>query len=415
MPCSLCPTPFRAALAAVILLMPLTVHAQQAERPGQSFRITAADLPQPNATPSANNSPRTVRRSPDAMPQVPPGFQVNVFADGLANARWMAVAPNGDVFLAEPSAGRITVLRDADGDGTAEVKRPFIENQRQVHGMAFQGGNFYFSNPASLYRVPYKEGDLQATAQPQVLGGQNSLGDGAGHFTRNLAVSPDGRGLFVAVGSRGNEGEEPEVRASVQRFNVDGTGQATFGGGLRNPVGIAFRPGTSDLYVVVNERDGYGDGLVPDYLTRVQQGDFYGWPYSYIGKNPAKGALGTRRPELVAQSKVPDVLFQAHSAPLGLAFYDGNQFPAEMRGDAFVALHGSWNAGKPTGYKVVRVPFRNDRPTGEYINFATGFWTAGSNTAEVWGRPVGIVVAKDGSLLIADDVAQVVWRVSYRG
>lgn len=409
------PTSFRAAIAALALLMPVSVTAQQAERPGETFRIAPTELPQPNATPSANNSSRTVQRRPEAGPQVPPGFQVNIFADGLANARWLTVAPNGDVFLAEPSAGRITVLRDADGDGRAEVKRPFMEGQRQVHGMAIQGGNFYFSNPTELFRVPYKEGDLQATAQPQRVGPQNALGDGAGHFTRNLAVAPDGRSLFVAVGSRGNEGEEPEVRASVQRFNIDGTGQTTFGSGLRNPVGIAFRPGTNDLYVVVNERDGYGDGLVPDYLTRVQQGDFFGWPYSYIGTNPAKGALATRRADLVAMAKVPDVLFQAHSAPLGLAFYDGTQFPAEMRGDAFVALHGSWNAGKPTGYKVVRVPFRNDRPTGEYINFATGFWTSGTNTAEVWGRPVGIVVAKDGSLLVADDVAQVVWRIAYRG
>ena len=407
-------TPLRTALAALALMAPLAAHAQTVEAPGQVFRINPAALPAPGATPSASNSPRTVPRPPNATLQVPQGFRVNLFAEGLTNARWMTVAPNGDVFLAEPQGGKITLLRDADGDGTAEMKRTFVQGIDRVHGLAIQGGNLYATTPTSIFRMAYKDGDVQASTQPQLVGARNSLGDGQGHFTRNLVISPDGRAMFVAVGSRGNEGEEPEVRASVQRFDINGGAQATFGSGLRNPVGIAFKPGTNDLYVVVNERDGYGDGLVPDYFTRVQEGDFFGWPYAYIGKNPAKAPLGTRRPELVAKSKVPDVAFQAHSAPLGLAFYDGTQFPQEYRGDAFVALHGSWNAGQPTGYKVVRVPFRDGRPTGEYVNFATGFWISGQSPAQVWGRPVGIVVAKDGSLLVADDVGDAVWRISYR-
>jgi glucose/arabinose dehydrogenase len=200
----------------------------------------------------------------------------------------------------------------------------------------------------------------------------------------------------------------------VQEFKADGSGQRTFAAGLRNPVGIAFYPGTSDLYVVVNERDGLGDGLVPDYLTRVQEGGFYGWPYAYIGRNPQPD-YAERRPDLVQKTLVPDLLFESHSAPLGLVFYDGAQFPAVFRGGAFVALHGSWNAGKPTGYKVVFVPFRDKRPVGHYENFAVGFWAAGQQRAQVWGRPAGLAVAADGSLLIADDVGQTIWRVSYGG
>jgi glucose/arabinose dehydrogenase len=198
----------------------------------------------------------------------------------------------------------------------------------------------------------------------------------------------------------------------VQRFAADDGGQATFAAGLRNPVGIAFYPGTTELYVVVNERDGLGDGLVPDYLTRLAPGGFYGWPHAYLGANPDPD-FGPRRPDLVAATLVPDVLFQSHSAPLGLVFYDARQFPQSYRGDAFVALHGSWNAAQPTGYKVVRVPFKNGRPIGGYENFATGFWARGKTSARVWGRPAGLAVAADGSLLIADDVGQVVWRVRY--
>ncbi len=402
-----------AAVAVTALLLPIGAFA--ADQPGQKFKITFADLPAPGATQSASNPSRTIPRPAGTLPQVPPGFQVNVFADGLQNARWLTVAPNGDVFLSEPEAGRITLLRDANNDGVAEVKSTFVSGIAAVHGIAVLGDVLYASNPTNLYSVPYKAGDIRAGGPPAMVGARNALGDGAGHFTRNLAISPDGKSMMVAVGSRANLAEEPAPRASVQRFDINGANQATFASGLRNPVGIAYRPGSNDLYVVVNERDGYGDGLVPDYLTRVQQGDFLGWPYAYLGPHASPGQLGTAKPGQVALTKAPDVLFEAHSAPLGLAFYDGTAFPAEYRGQAFVALHGSWNSGKPTGYKVVTVPFENGRPTGEYVNFATGFWAGGTARADVWGRPVGIAVAADGSLLVADDVGQVVWRISYRG
>jgi glucose/arabinose dehydrogenase len=405
-----------AALTSLIAMTlgTMTTPAFAADEPGQRFKITFADLPKPGATQSASNPSRAIARPANATLKVPQGFQVNLFAERLDNARWMTVAPNGDVFLAEPEDGKITMLRDANNDGVAEVRNTFVSGLASVHGIAFHGDSLYATTPASIFRIPYKAGDTQASAQPARVGAANSLGDGAGHFTRNIAFSPDGQ-LFVAVGSRGNIAVEPEVRASVQRFDANGGNQMTFGSGLRNPVGIAFRPGSSDLYVVVNERDGYGDGLVPDFLTRVQQGDFYGWPYAYLGPNPSMGTFGTQRPDMVAKTKVPDVLFEAHSAPLGLSFYEGTQFPAEYRTGAFVALHGSWNSGKPTGYKVVYVPFTNGRPTGEYVNFATGFWASGTTRAEVWGRPVGIVVARDGSLLVADDVGNAIWRISYRG
>ena len=196
---------------------------------------------------------------------------------------------------------------------------------------------------------------------------------------------------------------------------IDATGHlSTFVSGTRNPVGLVLKPGTNDLYITVNERDGYGDSLVPDYFTRISQGDFFGWPYAYSGPH-ADPTYGPKRPDLVAKTKVADVLFQSHSAPLGIAFYDGKQFPAEYSGDAFVALHGSWNSGKPTGYKVVRVKFANGHPTGEYQNFVTGFWDGSSSPAKVWGRPVGLLVTKDGSLLISDDAGKALWRVTYTG
>ena len=225
-------------------------------------------------------------------------------------------------------------------------------------------------------------------------------------------LRPDGKRFFIAIGSESNIGEDPLPHASVQSFAADGSDQRTYASGLRNPVGIAFYPGTNDLYTVVNERDGLGDGLVPDFLTRLQEGGFYGWPYAYIGHHPQPDFPS--RPEMVAKTLTPDLLFQSHSAPLGLVFYEGSMFPAEYKGDAFVALHGSWNSAEPTGYKIVRVPFKDGRPQGYYENFLTGFWLGGTSPAQVWGRPAGLAVAADGSLLIADDAGGVVWRVSYK-
>jgi glucose/arabinose dehydrogenase len=258
--------------------------------------------------------------------------------------------------------------------------------------------------------VPYKPGDTKAAGRRELVGAEGALGSGGGHWTRNIAFSPDGAHFYVSVGSAGNIDEERAPRATVQEFKADGSGQRTFASGLRNPVGIAFYPGTSDLYVVVNERDGLGDGLVPDYLTRLKDGGFYGWPYAYIGPHPQPD-YAQRRPDLVKATIVPDVLFQSHSAPLGLVFYEGAQFPAAYRGGAFVALHGSWNSGKPTGYKVVFVPFKDGKPAGAPEDFLTGF-LPDPKSGVAYGRPVGVAVDAKGALLVADDVGNIVWRIA---
>jgi glucose/arabinose dehydrogenase len=262
----------------------------------------------------------------------------------------------------------------------------------------------------SLWRLRYSTGALFASGKRAHVA-DTTPALGVGHFTRDIVFNSNGT-LYLTIGSRGNVSEEPPQYASVQIVNPNGS-LSTFASGLRNPVGIAFYPDTNDLYVTVNERDGLGDDLPPDYLTRVQKGDFLGWPYAYIGSHPDPD-YGRKRPDLVAKTKTPDVLFHAHSAPLGLVFYVGNQFPAEYKGNAFVALHGSWNDGHPTGYKVVRVKFTNGRPENAYENFLTGFWDGSTSPARVWGRPVGLVVAKDGSLLVADDVGGTIWRVAYK-
>ena len=345
---------------------------------------------------------------------MPGGFHANLFADGLRNARWLAVAPNGDVFLAEPGPGIVTVLRDETGSGRATKRATFAAGFEAPHGIAFRPGFIYIADTRAVWRIPYTDGDETAHGAPEQVTPTGALGDGSGHWTRNLAFAPDGRHFYVSIGSSSNLAEDPEPRATVRIFDLDGSGGHTFASGLRNPVGIAFQPGTGTLYTVVNERDGLGDGLVPDYLTHLQDGGFYGWPYSYLGQHP-QPRFAERRPDLVQRAIAPDLLFRAHSAPLGLAFYTGTQFPPAYRGDAFVALHGSWNSAKPTGYMVVRVPFKDGKPAGSYEIFASGFWVAGDSRAEVWGRPVGLAIAKDGSLLIADDVGNAVWRVSYTG
>jgi glucose/arabinose dehydrogenase len=385
---------------------------QNNESIGQHFQFMASNIPTPYATPaSAQRS--TKAQDPDlGKLQLPPGFKANLFADGLSNARWLQMAPNGDVLLAEAEAGKITLLRDADGDGKAEVKATFADGFQRPHGMAFANGKFYVADALGIYSFPYKDGDTKVTGPRTQVTEPGAFGRLGGHWTRNLAVNSKGE-IFVAIGSNGNINDSDDPwRAAVSK--VVGNKLVQYGTGLRNPVGITFYPGTDDLYVVVNERDGEGDELVPDYLTRVQQGDFFGWPYAYLGQHEEPSLKG-KRPDLVAKAKVPDVLFRSHSAPLGLLFYTGAQFPAQYRGGAFVAHHGSWNASNPRGYKIVYVPFTNGRPAGGYDNFALGFWTTGTAPAGVMGRPVGLAQAKDGSLLIADDVGNAVWRIAYTG
>jgi glucose/arabinose dehydrogenase len=398
--CALC-------LAAVLA----GTAAQSAELPGQRFSISPAALPKPYATSAVDNSSQVIARPAGALPKAPDGFSVSVFAGGLPHARWMTVAPNGDLFLAESDAGKVVVLRPSSDGAHAAKVTTFASGFDRPHGLAIHNGALYVADVKSLWRLRYSDGALAASGK-RVHVADTTPAQGPGHFTRDIVFDSKGM-LYLTIGSLGNVVEEPLPYASVQIVNGNGT-LSTFASGLRNPVGIAFYPGTDDLYVTVNERDGLGDNLPPDYFTRINKGDFFGWPYAYIGNHPDPD-YGKKRPELVAKTKTPDVLFQAHSAPLGLVFYDSKQFPGEYKGNAFVALHGSWNSAHPTGYKVVRVKFTNGRPENAYENFLTGFWDGSSSPARVWGRPVGLLVAKDGSLLVADDVGGTIWRVAYKG
>jgi len=397
-----------AILAATLLFG--TASAVAADQPGQKFSISAKDLPKPYATPGAANSSQHIPRPADVLPQVPAGFRIEVYASGLSNPRWMAVAPNGDVFLAEPDPGRVTLLRRTKGAVQATT---FADGFDKPHGLVLAKGALYVSDVNAVWRLDYDTA-MTLTKKTRITTAKD-LSPVGNHWTRDLAVDSKGT-LYVGIGSASNVGEDAPTRATVQTVAPDGS-LKPFATGIRNAVGLQFYPGTDDLFVTVNERDGLGDELVPDYLTHVQPGAFYGWPYAYLGQHPDPD-WGARRPDMVAKAVLPDLLFHAHSAPLGLVFYEGAQFPASYKGDAFVALHGSWNSGAPTGYKVVRVPFKNGRPNGGYENFVTGFWDGAAKPgapARVWGRPAGLAVETDGSLLIADDVGKAVWRVRYGG
>ncbi len=408
----------RLAIFISLLAASAPISAQPpADQPGQRFHVKAAELPVPFITPSASNGSNVIRRKPGQTPVAPPGYDVTVFAEGLDHARWMAVAPTGEVFLAQPRIDAVTLLFDSTGDGRADKIIPFADGFDTPHGLALHGEHLYVADLSGVWRVPFEAGQRRADVEPERITPRGAFGESGGHWTRNIVFSPNGEKFYVAIGSEGNIAEEPLPRASIKQFNADGSSGKVFASGLRNPVGIAFHPRTGMLFTVVNERDGMGDGLVPDFLTSVQEGGFYGWPYAYIGPNPMPG-FADRRPELVKRSIVPEVLFQSHSAPIGMAFADSPQFPIDWRDDAFVALQGSWNSAVPTGYKVVRVPFENGEPLGWYENFITGFWVdtergwGGTSQAQVIGRPAGLALWNDGSLLIADAASNTVWRVS---
>jgi glucose/arabinose dehydrogenase len=391
---------FAPFLAAFLTFTP----AFAVDQPGQHFEVTPASMPQPYASPAVDNSSSVVPRPANAIPEAPQGFTVSLFAGGLTHPRFLAVAPNGDVFVTEPDAGKITVLSP---DGAHRTT--FVSGMNKPHGIAFHDGALYVADMTAVYRFAYKDGQRKASTKTRIS--KDPIPEG-GHFTRDIAFGPDGK-LYLAIGSNGNVAENPLPRAAVSVVGADGR-FTPFATGLRNPVGIAFYPGTNDLWVTVNERDGLGDELPPDYFTHISQGDFFGWPYAYIGPHPDPD-FGKKKPEMVARTKTPDLLFQAHSAPLGLVFYEGDQFPADYKGDAFVAFHGSWNSAHPTGYKVVRIRFKDGKPVGGYDNFLTGFHIDDTSPAQVWGRPVGLAVAKDGSLLVTDDAGKAVWRVAYTG
>ncbi|MGI8638761.1 MAG: PQQ-dependent sugar dehydrogenase [Pyrinomonadaceae bacterium] len=378
-------------------------------------QIKPEDLPKPFATESVRRNSKIIEQPANATLKMPKGFKINVFAEGdFKYPRWMTLAPNGDVFVADSRANSIIILRDKNKDGVADERFTFAGNLSQPFGMAFHKDWFYVANTDSVVRFKYKSGQTKADTAPEKLvelteGGYNQ------HWTRNIIFSPDGAKMYVSIGSSGNvDVEKDERRAGISQYNPDGSGYKLFASGLRNPIGLAFNPKNNELWTAVNERDGLGDNLVPDYATSVKEGAFYGFPYVYIGQNPDPRRKDDARPAIVEKTIVPDVLLTSHSAALGIAFYDGKMFPKEYRGDAFVALHGSWNREKLSGYKIIRVRFENGKLVGNrFEDFLTG-WLPDENSREVWGRPVGLLVNSDGSLLICDDGAKKIWRVSYQ-
>jgi glucose/arabinose dehydrogenase len=401
---------------------------------GRRFTIKAEELPPPKTGPIVSSRSLTLPYTGQGL-RVPEGFTATVFATGLEHPRRLLVLPNGDVIVAEQKVGYLTLLRQGD-DGKAEWNERHAEGFNQPYGLAWRDGYVLVADQDGIWRVPHRLGALrpgrggeqqkidevppeQRKPSPSVVGEEMITKKGVfgivqGHQNRHLAIDPKSGALFVGVGSSGNIGIEPAVKASIQRFDPDGGNQTIFASGLRNPTALAFHPETGDLYAVVQERDGLGDKLPPDYLTRVRQGAFYGWPFAYIGPHPQPGFASHARDKVKA-TVAPDLLFEAHSSAMDIVFYDGQQFPPEYRGSAFVALKGSWNRSEPTGYKIVRVPFKDGKPEGWYENFAVGFWASGIHRAEVWGRPAALAIAKDGSLLVADDTGGTIWRVTYTG
>lgn len=389
------------------------------EKPGTIHKVTLADLPAPLATPPVSNSPMTRPRPEGALPETLPGYAVTLYASGLERPRLIRMAPNGDLFVAESRAGQIRVLRGTKPDGTAETAAVFATGLDRPFGITFYpaGPNpthVYVANTNSVVRFPYQAGDIKARGPQEVV--VASLPSGGGHWTRDLAFSRDGRKMYVGIGSASNV-DDPDTtpaekdRASVLEFSVDGTGRRVYGSGIRNAVGLTIHPSTGDLWVCVNERDDLGDDLVPDYITRVQDGGFYGWPWFYMGPHQDPRHKD-KHPELKDKVITPDLLLQPHSAPLQFLFYNGSQFAPAHRDSIFATSHGSWNRSNRTGYKVIRAPLKNGVPTGEYEDFVSGFVTP---EGRVWGRPVGIAQAADGSVLFSDDQSNSVWRVSYKG
>lgn len=376
-----------------------------------------------------------------AAPTPAPGFFVTAFARNLEHPRWLYVLPNGDVLVAEtaappkpeeyedgglrgwfigramkkagaavPSANRITLLRDADGDGQAEVQQTFASGLNSPFGMALVGERFFVANADAVVEYAYPEDAMAVSGKPRRLAalpaGRNH------HWTKSMVASADGRTLYVGVGSNSNIGEngmeEESMRAAILAIDTTTGVSRVYASGLRNPVGLDWNPATGELWTAVNERDELGDDLVPDYMTSVREGEFFGWPYSYFGGH-VDARVEPQRPELVRTARAPDYALGAHTASLGLAFYDGTMFPERYHGGVFVGQHGSWNRDPPSGYRVVFVPFSRGVPSGPIEPVLTGFLDAEAEQAR--GRPVGVAVAKDGSLLVADDVGNIVWRI----
>ena len=448
-------------LAALVLATGALAAQQNTEVP----QPRAGALPAPGtASPKPS---RSVARPDGLAPKAPSGFTVTSYAD-LRAPRMMVYAPNGDLFVSSPGANNITILRDTNNDGVVDSQSVYAQGAppaprgggpppaaarggaagrgaagpppggrgappvlganapacapppefavkgpgtlQAPFGLAFHDGYLYVGNTGSLVRYKYTNGDLQAQGEPEKL---LDLPTG-GHSTRNIVFNRAGTKMYVAVGSQSNnDAGEDCRRAAILEFNPDGTGYRVYASGIRNPVGLTLQPGTDIIWTAMNERDNLGDDLVPDYATSVKDGGFYGWPYSYIGQNYDPRYIGSF-PDLVKRTIVPDVLLPAHAAALGITFYTGTQFPQKYRNGGFVALHGSWNRSVASGYKVVYFPLVNGK-AGAIEDFLTGFLASnGTNDSSIdqWGRPVGVTVARDGSLLVSDDTGNRIWRIS---
>lgn len=385
---------------------------------GDRILIAPNSLPAPFSSESATNPPTVVPAQAGVHPIAPEGFEVSVFAEGdFGNPRLMIEAANGDLFLTDSKEDKIYLLRDTNKDGridNASERFLFADKLTRPYGIAINGGYIYIANTNALMRAKYVAGETKLSSPLEKIADLPGTAEAKGHSTRNIIFNAAGTKLYVAAGSSSNvDVEDDPRRAAISEYNPDGTGHRIFASGIRNPVGLAINPVTKELWTCTNERDGLGDNLVPDYATSVKDGLFYGWPYYYIGKN-----VDPRRKDDLAKAKVPeptvpDVLLEAHGAPLSIAFYTGTMFPKEYQGNVFVALHGSWNRSLRHGYKIVRIPMKDGKPEGGYINFMNG-WLKNPADKEVWGRPAGLLMIKDGSLLVVDDTAKKVWRVAYK-
>jgi glucose/arabinose dehydrogenase len=393
------------------------------ESPGATRKLTVADLPAPYATQGVDNGPPVVQRPEGAWPKALPGFKVEQYYTGLDQPRLIRTAPNGDLFVALSYQNKVMVFRGVDANGKPKEVSTFAENLSQPFGIAFYplGPNpkwVYIGNTDSVVRFPYKNGDLKASGPAEKLSDLPGGGRlrGGGHWTRDIVFTRDGQRMFVSVGSHSNV-DDPDThpeefhRADVLEFTPEGKFIKIYAYGIRNCVGEAINPITGELWCSTNERDMLGDNLVPDYITHIQDGGFYGWPWFYMGGNQDPRLEGTH-PELKNKVITPDVLLQPHFASLEMTFYGGSQFPSEFKGDAFAAEHGSWNKAQRAGYEVIVVPMHDGHATGAYEDFLTGFTTADGH---VWGRPVGVTVASDGSLFVTDDGSGSIWHVSYVG
>lgn len=370
------------------------------------------NLPPPFHTPSANNRPEVISRPENAQLRLPQGFVIEEYAGGFARARYMLEVSPGVVLLTDAvDDGAVYVLIDKNKDFKLDEKRKLITGVYRPFGMAFWKDYLYVAETTSLKRYRFDRNKLTVGPGEEVVSMKDFQ---RGHWTRSVIFDRRGEKMYLAIGSASNvDAGEPPERAAINRYNPDGSGHEIYASGTRNPVSLRFYPGTDVLWATVQERDGLGDDLVPDYFTQIQPGGFYGWPYAYIGPNEDPRRKG-ERPDLVNKTIVPDVLLQSHTAVMDGIFYTGNQFPKEYRGGAFLALHGSWNRSQRVGYSVVFVPFKDGKPAGEPRDFLTGFMLDPSRR-EVWGRPVGLLQLYDGSLFLSEDGGNKVWRIRYRG